>query len=53
LNPRLLIVLLVFIGATLGGALGAQMGKPIAFTGGVIGAMFGWAAARVIWRRIF
>jgi hypothetical protein len=53
MNPRLLTVLMVFIGSTLGAAAGAKLGKPIAFTGGLIGAAFGWAAARVIWRKIF
>lgn len=53
MNPRLLIMLMVFMGSTIGGALGAKMGKPIAFAGGLLGAIFGWVAARVIWRKIF
>lgn len=53
MNPRLLTVMLIFIGSTIGAAAGAKMGKPIAFLGGVMGALFGWVAARAIWRKIF
>ncbi len=52
-NPRLLILLLVACGAMVGGALGARMGKPIAFVGGVFGGLFGWTVARAIWRKLF
>lgn len=53
MNPRLLTVLLVTIGSIVGGALGAKLHPVVGFVCGTIGAVFGWAAARAIWRKLF
>ena len=53
-NPRLLILLLMFIG----GALGSAALKPVAgnvgaVVGGAIGTLIGWALARAMMRKLF
>ena len=52
-SSKLLTLMLVFIGSTVGWAAGAKMGTPIAILGSVLGSLFGWVAARAIWRKLF
>ena len=52
-SARLLVVMLVFIGSTIGWAAGAKLGRPIAIVGSVFGMALGWALGRSIYRKLF
>jgi hypothetical protein len=50
---KLLTLLLVFIGATVLGALGKRFGAAAVVALGLFGSMTGWVAARWIVRKLF
>ena len=52
-NPRLLNLLLIFIGGTVCGAAAKPLGTPIVIVAGMLGSLAGWVAGRWLMRRLF